>query len=101
MTIDELVANRVREILATDGYCTRREATELAKKVVDEMQEGFDKNIAELANEQERLLAMNDRLWDQLQKLSEPKFPKLRQFFHFKWLKFWRNWNINWPWSKS
>ena len=93
MTIEEAINIRVRELLIAEGYCQRSEIYDIATQIAKEFQEGFDVSIAEVSRENEKLSKRVDQLYDHIQKIAEPKFPKLRNFFSFRWAKFWKNWN--------
>jgi hypothetical protein len=96
MTIDEAVKLKVESVLKSQEYCTRSQIIEIVEDAIEEAEKHYQRDIDKVNAECYRLLQMNDRLWDAIQKLSEPKFPKVRQFFSFRWLKFWRNWDFSW-----
>lgn len=99
MSIDDAVQNKVEDILHCGGYCNAESARAIAEEVSKDLQEKISVEMLSLGSEIDKLREMNDRLWDVIHKISEPKFPKMHQFFRFRWLKFWRGWNIRF-WQK-
>ena len=90
--IDEAITARVEEILEHEGFCTRSQSKEIAEEIADVVRGEFNHDIQEVSKELERLLKMNDRLWDAIHGIQLPRYPRLREFFKFRWLMFWRRW---------
>jgi len=90
--IDKAITSRIIEILEQRKFCTKPEAKEISEEVADIIREEFQHDLASCSSELERLLKMNDRLWDTVHGMQEAKHSYLREFLKFKWFMFWRKW---------
>lgn len=94
MTVDKAIEQKIKTVLCDENYCNKEMSRAIAKEVLTEVKEQFDSDISKLEASIDKLLKMNDRLWDSIHKMTEPRCPRLSYFFHFRWMKFWRNWNL-------
>ena len=93
MSIDEAVQLAVNNILRDGKYCSEEKSKEIAEEVSQKVRADFEHDLDAVKADFDKMRQREDRMWNIVHRFEEPKFPRVRKFFSFRWLGwllFWR-----------